>query len=82
MVLIKYHGEVQKYTEIKSEELDVKTVKELIKYINDVHGIEARNMTLRSHILINNVSATNRRGLFSRLHEGDVVKILPVCGGG
>lgn len=82
MVTVKYFGKLRTVIGIKEETLEVSRVLDLLKDIKKFHGSEAYTIAKRSHIIVNGESAGLHGGFRMKLDSGDIVQILPVCGGG
>ncbi len=82
MANVVYFGRLKKLTGEKEEKLGGTDVKDLLKSIKGKHGDEVYNMAKSSHIIVNEENATTLAGFKTKLDAEDIVKFLPVCGGG
>ncbi len=82
MARIRYIGDIRKFTNTQSEEMNVHTISEILKTIRLKYGNEAYLVAKRSHILMNNENMTSILGLYQKLSLEDVIIFVPVCGGG
>ncbi len=79
---IKYYGNLVRRTNCKEEELNASDVKELLNAVKERHGDEVFKIAKVSHILVNDTNARSINGFKTKLEKDDIVKFLPVCGGG
>ena len=82
MVTVKYFGKLRTVIGKREETLSVLRVSDLLKWIKNSYGKEAYTIARRSHIIVNGESAGLHGGFRMKLESGDVIQILPVCGGG
>ncbi len=82
MAMIKYYGMLVNISKVEAEEFDCKKVSSLLKMFKAKYGNEFYKSAKMSYILINDVNASTLNGYNTKLSEGDIVKFLPVCGGG
>ncbi len=81
-MLVRYYGNLVKRTNCKEEELFADNVKDLLNVVKEKHGDEVFKIAKVSHILVNDMNARSISGFKTKLEKDDVVKFLPVCGGG
>ncbi len=79
---VKYYGNLVRIANCKEEVLDASDVKELLSVIRTRHGDEVFKNAKSSHILVNDTNARSIDGYKTKLSKEDIVKFLPVCGGG
>ncbi len=82
MAKVVYFGRLKKLTGEKEEILSGDDIKGLLKSIKEKHGEEIYKMAKSSHIIVNEENATTLAGFKTKLDSEDMVKFLPVCGGG
>ncbi len=82
MAQVIYVGLLVRKAGTKTENFSAKNVKELLKLIEQKHGKEIYKMAKSSNILVNEKDAGNIDGYKTRLIDTDIVKFLPICGGG
>jgi molybdopterin converting factor small subunit len=82
MAEIRYLGQIQRLTLVKCEELEVKSVAELLKTLEARYGRETYKQAKRSYIIVNNESISLLNGIDTKLTQYDTVSIVPVCAGG
>ncbi len=81
-MLVKYYGNLVRRTNCKEEDLTADNVKDLLAVVKEKHGDEVFKIAKVSHILINDANARSMNGFKTKLEKDDIVKFLPVCGGG
>jgi len=79
MIDVQFIGMMKQLAGCPGFDTQARTVAELLKEIKSLYGADAGKKAKMSHIIINGESAGSYR---VRLHEGDKVQIIPVCGGG
>lgn len=82
MVNVKYHGILIKLTGKKEEEYNSTKLKDLLTEMKKRYGKETYKYAKMSYIMINEQNAGSLKGYNSPLTDGDIVELLPVCGGG
>lgn len=82
MKTIRYYAPLRGIVQKESEETELSTVKDVLRYIEQTYGKEASAYAKSSLIVINDVSISLSQGTKTPLNNGDVVGFLPICGGG
>ncbi len=82
MVNVKYHGILIKLTGKKEEEYSSKKLKDLLSEVKKRYGQDAYKYAKMSYIMINDQNAGSLKAYNTPLSDGDIVELLPVCGGG
>jgi molybdopterin converting factor small subunit len=82
MKTIRYYAPIRAIVKKESEETELRSVKEVLRYIKQEYGIDAYAAAKRALIVINDVSIGLYRGKNTVLADGDVIGFLPVSGGG
>ncbi len=82
MIHVKYYGKMRSLTGRTEELLAVDRIDRLVKEIGFNHGSEASKAAKRSSVLLNGKNVALINGYRTRLHQGDVVQIMPVAAGG
>ncbi len=82
MVTVKYYGVLVQKTATQEQQFEVKSVKGLLKELKKTYGTEVYTHAKMSHIMVNQENAGGLQGYSTKLHDGDIVRLLPVCGGG
>ncbi len=83
MINLKYLGPLYKKTGKKEDEFEkVNNIKALLNEIKKKYDNETYKIAKSSLILINGENIGNEDGFKTKLSDGDVVKFVPVCGGG
>lgn len=82
MKTIRYYADIRKIVKSESEETDLRSVKEVLSFIQQAYGKEAFDAAKRSLIVVNDVSIGLSRGEKTLLNDGDTVGFLPISGGG
>lgn len=82
MKTIRYYAPLRGIVGKETEEIELKTVKEVLKYVETTYGKEASACAKSALIVINDVSIGLFQGAKTPLNDGDVIGFLPVCGGG
>lgn len=77
-----YVGMLAKKTGTKTENIAAKSVKDLLREIEKKYGREVYKMAKSSSILVNEKDAGNMDGYSTKILDSDIVKFLPICGGG
>ncbi len=81
-MLVKYYGNLVRRTNCKEEDLKADNIKDLLLAVKEKHGDEVFKIAKVSHILVNDTNARSMAGFKTKLEASDIVKFLPVCGGG
>ncbi|MCL2508457.1 MAG: MoaD/ThiS family protein [Oscillospiraceae bacterium] len=81
-VTVRYRGQLAVLTGVGSEALNADTVRDIIKRITDIGGAEAGKLAKAMLIVVDGESISLRKGLATRLRDGETVQFLPICGGG
>ncbi len=82
MASVIYAGILKQKTGVKTEEIDGVDLVTLLKNIKKQYNSEIYKLAKSSLILVNEVNAGNINGYKTKLTKDDIVKFLPVCGGG
>ena len=82
VVKVVYFGSLAQLTGKKEETVDASTVSKVLRYLKKSYGVETYKQAKTSHIIVNGENAALRGGFGMRLQEKDVVRFLPICGGG
>ncbi len=82
MASVIYAGILKQKTGVKNEEIEGNDLASLLKNIKKKYNNEVYRLAKSSLILVNEVSAGNINGYKTKLSKEDIVKFLPVCGGG
>ncbi len=82
MAKVIYFGNLKKLTETKEENLDGEDIKAVLKAIKDKYGKETYKIAKTSHIVVNEENASSLSGFKTKIGAEDIVRFLPVCGGG
>ncbi len=81
-MVIKYYAKLAKITGKKEEKLEASSVKKLLSEIDKMYGKEAYKIAKTCHIVINEDTCASLGGFKAKLSSSDIVRFLPVCGGG
>ncbi len=79
---VKYYAKLAKMAKKKEERIEAKNVKKLLSEIEKKYGKDAYKIAKTSHILINDETCASMGGFKAKLTSNDIVRFLPVCGGG
>jgi MoaD family protein len=82
MKTIRYYAPIRAIVKKESEETELGSVKDVLRYIEKNYGKEAHVAAKSALIVINDVSIGLFQGAKTPLNDGDVIGFLPVCGGG
>ncbi|MEG0597480.1 MAG: MoaD/ThiS family protein [Oscillospiraceae bacterium] len=82
MATVRYFGLLRERTGMREETLPAPSVATMLREIERRHGKEAAHMAKKGHIIVNGENAGSHKGFRMKLSSGDVVQLLPVCGGG
>ena len=66
----------------ESEETELSSVKDVLRYIEKTYGKEASVYAKSALIVVNDLSISLLQSEKTPLNDGDTVGFLPVCGGG
>ena len=82
MKTIRYYAPLRGIVKRESEETELSSVKDVLRYIEKTYGKEASVSAKSALIVVNDLSISLFQGAKTPLNDGDVVGFLPVCGGG
>lgn len=82
MIKARYFGNLAHKTKVKEEFFNVENISELLTEIKKKYGKEIHGIAKSSYIIVNEENAANLKGYKTKLVSGDVVRLLPICGGG
>lgn len=82
MATIKYYSIIRLYTQKKEEMIQEEKIASVLKVIRSRYGSEVYKLCKKSVILVNGENVAHRKGHATKIKENDMVKILPVTGGG
>ncbi len=82
MITVKYYGMLIKKAGTESEDFECKKVSDVLKKLREKYGKEFYKNAKMSYILVNDINSVKLDGYKTKLSDNDVVKFLPVCGGG
>lgn len=82
MVVVRYLGKLKELTGTSQESLPAKNVRGLLCEIKMRYGIEAYKTARTGHIIVDGQNAGSHGSFGMKLTDGNVVQLLPVCGGG
>lgn len=82
MKTIRYYAPLRGIVKKESEETELSSVKDVLRYIEKTYGKEASVYAKSALIVVNDLSIGLLQGAKTPLNDGDVVGFLPVCGGG
>ncbi|MFV0440880.1 MAG: MoaD/ThiS family protein [Lachnospirales bacterium] len=82
MVRARYFGILAQKIGKKEEDFQVTDVSDILKMIKKEYGKEIHKIAKTSHIVVNEENAAYLKGFKTKLCDGDVVRFLPICGGG
>jgi len=78
-VTVRYRGPLKELTGRDEETLDVSTVRDIIRQIENP---KAQRLAKAMLIVVDGESIQLRRGYATKLRDGETVQFLPICGGG
>ena len=81
-ITVKYRGELRALTGCDIEELDLDTVRSVLRHIRERWGKPAEKEAKRMVIAVNGKSILLLNNEKTLLNDGDTVTFLPICGGG
>ena len=82
MKTIRYYAPLRGIVKKESEETEISSVKDVLRYIEKTYGKEASVCAKSALIVVNDLSISLLQGAKTPLNDGDVIGFLPVCGGG
>jgi len=82
MKTIRYYAPMRGIVKKESEETELSSVKDVLRYIENTYGKEASVCAKSALIVVNDLSISLLQSEKTPLNDGDVVGFLPVCGGG
>ena len=82
MTAIRYYAPLRGIVGKETEETALRSVKEVLRYIEKTYGKEASVCAKSALIVVNDMSIAMFQGAKTPLNDGDVIGFLPVCGGG
>lgn len=82
MKSIRYYAPLRGIVGKETEETELCSVKEVLRYVEKTYGKEASTCAKSALIVVNDVSIGLFQGAKTPLNDGDVIGFLPVCGGG
>jgi molybdopterin converting factor small subunit len=82
MKTIRYYAPLRGIVKKETEETELSSVKEVLRYIEATYGKEASACAKSALIVVNDVSIGLFQDAKTPLNDGDVIGFLPVCGGG
>ena len=82
MKTIHYYAPLRGIVQKETEQTDLRTVKDVLNFIQTAYGKEAYLAAKSALIVVNDVSIGLYQGTKTPLADGDVIGFLPVCGGG
>ncbi len=81
-MIVKYYAKLARIAGKKEENIEAKSIKNLLSIISKKYGSDAYKFAKTSHIIVNDETAASLGGFNTKLSDSDVVLFLPVCGGG
>jgi len=82
MKTIRYYAPLRGIVKKESEETELSSVKNVVRYIEKTYGKEASACAKSALIVVNDLSIGLLQDVKTPLNDGDVIGFLPVCGGG
>ena len=81
-VTVKYRSHLATLTKIAAEQIEAKTVKDILQHIKTSFGTEAEKHAKAMLVVVNGESILQRALFKTVLQDGDEISFLPICGGG
>lgn len=82
MATVRYYGQMAQTLGIKEEQLEGKTVSQVLNQFKKIHGTDLYKEAKRCHILVDHSNAGTEKGFRTPVKPDGLVEIVPVCGGG